>query len=133
MFQNHVISYEIINDVCVITYNKGIHIDADAGASIIAEKTRLQEKTNIRKFIGVLDSSVSIDKKIMGHFATKDALRDVDLIGVVYIHKNKIGRMSYSIGCVLLNGLVWLTFKKRNIRFFNNEKKALTWMNNLSD
>lgn len=131
MFENNVISYELKGDICVITYKKNVFIDADASESIVAEKERLQEVTTIRKFIGVIHSSVSIDKKTMFKFSTKKALQNVDFIGVVFIHDKRIGRFLYSKGCGLLNFMVLISLKKNNIRFFNNEKKAINWIEKL--
>jgi len=130
LFDNVFLSYTVVDSCCIITYKEGARIDYEVGQSIIEEKKRLQKVINIKKFIGVIDSSVRIDKSIMKQFATKDALDGVDMIGVVFTSKNKLIRLGQRLGVQVLNGLI--VFNKTTppkTKFFYNQRTALNWMN----
>ena len=130
LFDNVFLSYRVVDSCCIITYKKGARIDYEVGQSIIEEKKRLQKVIKIKKFIGVIDSSVRIDKSIMKQFATKDALDGVDMIGVVFTSKNKLIRLGQRLGVQVLNGLI--VFNKTTppkTKFFYNQRAALNWMN----
>ena len=130
LFDNVFLSYTVVDSCCIITYKKGARIDYEVGRSIIEEKKRLQKVIKIKKFIGVIDSSVRIDKSIMKQFATKDALDGVDMIGVVFTSKNKLIRLGQRLGVQVLNGLI--VFNKDappKTKFFCNQRAALNWMN----
>ena len=132
MFENSVISYLIDDDICIITYKRNSFIDADAGRSIVAEKKRLLKQYPIRKFVGVIHSSVKIDRKIMGQFTTKEAIGGVDAIAVVYISEKRAVNKYYKIGSKLLNLLVLGLLKTPKIRFFTSEKSAIKWIKNIT-
>ena len=132
MFENSVISYVLEGDTCIITYKHGALIDEDAANSIVAEKDRLLKSYTIRRFVGVIHSSVKIDKKTMVQFASKSAIAGVDAIAVVYLSKKIFVNKYYKIGAKILNLLVFVMLKSPEIKFFNDEKNAKKWSKNLN-
>lgn len=131
MFQNGVISYVVDDDVCIVTYEKNAVIDNEQSNIIVSEKERLIRSRNIKRFIGVIHSSVKIKPETMKKFTTKSALNGVEVIGVVYVADKKAVEKIYKAGVKVLNLLVRALLKTPRLRFFNDEKTAINWAKSL--
>lgn len=127
-YENSFIRYHLDDDVCVIEYLQGCTISKTEGEEIVEQKEKLQEEEDVRKFIGVIHSSVNMKGLDMMQFSTERALKDVEVIGIVFTSNNFIYKFLYLLGVRFINLLV-LIFKKGDlkVRAFTNETKAITW------
>jgi hypothetical protein len=112
----------------LIEYLQGCTISKTEGEEIVEQKEKLQEEEDVRKFIGVIHSSVNMKGLDMMQFSTERALKDVEVIGIVFTSNNFIYKFLYLLGVRVINLLV-LIFKKGDlkVRAFTNETKAITW------
>jgi hypothetical protein len=131
MFENGVIKYVVDGDVCIVTYKRNAVIDNRISELIVWEKEKLTKSHNIRKYVGVLHSSVKVKPDTMKQFTTKDAIGGVDVIGVVYLSDKKHVEKFYSFGVRVLNTLVKALLKTPTLRFFTNETDAVNWAKSL--
>lgn len=131
MFENSVIKYVVDGDVCIVTYKHGSIIDNDISDLIVWEKEKLIKSHNIKKYVGVIHSSVKIKAETMKKFTTKKAIGGVDVIAVVYIADKKHVEKFYLFGVKVLNTLVKLLLKSPKLAFFNDEQSAINWAKNV--
>lgn len=131
MFENGVIRYVVDGSVCIVTYEIGSVIDNEQSDIIVSEKEKLSESHNIKRFVGVLHSSVKVKPETMRKFTTSKALNGVDVIAVVYVADKKVVEKIYKIGVKTLNLLARLMLKSPRLRFFNDEKSAIKWAKSL--
>jgi len=131
MFEDNVIKYVVDGDICIVTYARGSIINDEVSKKIISEKEKLTSSHNIRKFIGVIHSSVKIQPETMKQFTTKKAIGGVDVIAVVYVSDKKHVEKFYLFGVRVLNSLVRLLLKTPKVRFFTSENNAVNWVKTL--
>lgn len=131
MFENGVIRYVVDGSVCVVTYEIGAVIDNEQSEIIISESEKIKASHNIKRFVGVLHSSVKVKSETMRKFTTSKALSGVDVIAVVYVADKKVVEKIYKIGVKTLNLLARLMLKTPRLRFFNDEKSAIKWAKSL--
>jgi len=132
MFENSVIKYELDGDVCIVTYKHNSIIDQTVSDLIVWEKEKLSKSHFIRKYVGVIHSSVKIKPETMKTFTTNKAIGGVDVIGVVYLADKKAVEKFYKLGVKVLNLLAKVLLKSPKLRFFTTEKDAVSWAKSLN-
>lgn len=129
-FKNQFIKYYLFdNDVLVVKYRPNKRIDRECAVSIVADQTVFKAR-GFNRFIGVIPSSTQFTSDVVEVFATKEALKGVEMIAVVFVGETPTSLKLYILGVAVLNFLVNLVGKNRKplIRFFTDINKAIEYV-----